>query len=342
MNVKKAVTELASASARVCVRSCVGGILTVGFIFLSLSERAYAQSYPTKAVRLIVPFAPGGNVDVTARGIAPRLSEVLGQTVIVENRAGAGGIVGADLVAKSAPDGYTLLMGTNSSFSIAPALYPKVPYNPITDFAPISLVASTPMVLVVRPSSPTKTIKDLITLAKANPGRLMMASGGTGSSNHLVGELFQSLTDVKFTHVPYKGAAPAAVDLLGGRVDLLFDQFSTSGQRIKSGEFRALVVTSKTRAALLPDVPTMAESTVPNFELLNVAGLLAPAGTPIEIIDRLNVAVHKVLNQPAVKERFAAIGVDTGGSTPGELGTFIKQDFAQWTKVVKDANIKVE
>ena len=342
MNTIQAVLASASASARVCAGSCFGGLLAAGLIALALSAPAQAQSYPTKAVRLIVPFAPGGNVDVTARGIAPGLSEVLGQSVIVENRAGAGGIIGADLVAKSAPDGYTLLLGTNSSFSIAPAIYPKVPYNPVTDFAPISLIASTPIVLVVRPSSPTKTIKDLIALAKANPGRLMMASGGTGSSNHLVGELFQSLTEVKFTHIPYKGAAPAAVDLLGGRVDLLFDQLSTSGQRIKSGEFRALVVTSKTRAALLPDVPTMAESTVPNFELLNVAGLLAPAGTPADIIDKLNAAIHKVLSQPAVKERFAAIGVDTGGSTPGELAAFIKQDYAQWTKVVKDANIKVE
>jgi tripartite-type tricarboxylate transporter receptor subunit TctC len=342
MNIRHPMRAWASASARVCARSCCGGLLAAGLIFLPLSEHALAQNYPTKSVRLIVPFAPGGNVDVTARGIAPGLSEVLGQSVIVENRAGAGGVIGADLVAKAAPDGYTLLLGTNSTFSIAPAVYPKVPYNPVTDFAPISLVASTPIVLVVRSSSPAKTIKDLIALAKANPGRLMMASGGTGSSNHLVGELFQSLTDVKFTHIPYKGAAPAAVDLLGGRVDLLFDQLSTAAPRIKSGEFRALVVTSKTRAALLPDVPTMAESTLPDFELLNVAGLLAPAGTPAEIIDKLNAAIHKVLNQPAVKERFAAVGVDTGGSTPGEFGAFIKQDFAQWTKVVKDANIKVE
>ncbi len=309
---------------------------------LTLSTTVLAQGYPSKPIRLIVPFAPGGTVDISARGIAPGLSELLGQNVIVDNRTGAGGIIGADLVAKAAPDGYTLLMGSNSTVSVAPSLYPKNPYHPIRDFAPISLVAFTPFVLVVHPSVPVGTVKQLIALAKSKPGRLTMASGGTGASNHLVGELFQSLTSAKFTHVPYKGAAPAGVDLMAGHVDLLFDQLSTSVGPIKSGRFRALAVASKTRAAVVPEVPTMAESGVPNYEVINVTGVLAPANTPAEIIDKLNAAMLKVLSQPAVRERFAAIGLDARGGTPGEFAAFIKEDFARWTKVVKDANIKVE
>ncbi len=309
---------------------------------LTLSTTVSAQGYPLKPIRLIVPFAPGGTVDISARGIAPGLSELLGHNVIVDNRAGAAGIIGADLVAKAAPDGYTLLMGSNSTVSVAPSLHPKNPYHPIRDFAPISLVATTPFVLVVHPSVPVRTVQQLIALAKSKPGRLTMASGGTGSSNHLVGELFQSLTGARFTHVPYKGAAPAGVDLMAGQVDLLFDQLSTSVAPVKSGKFRALAVASKTRAAVVPEVPTMAESGVPNYEVINVTGVLAPANTPAEIIDKLNAAMLKVLSQPAVRERFAAIGLDARGGTPGEFAAFIKEDFAKWTKVVKDANIKVE
>jgi tripartite-type tricarboxylate transporter receptor subunit TctC len=233
-------------------------------------------------------------------------------------------------------------MGSNSTVSVAPSLYPKNPYHPIRDFAPISLVATTPFVLVVHPSVPAKTVKELIALAKSKPGRLTMASGGTGSSNHLVGELFQSLTGTKLTHVPYKGAAPAGADLMAGQVDLLFDQLSTSVGPAKSGKFRALAVTSKARAAVLPEVPTMLESGVPNYEVINVTGVLAPAGTPADILEKLNAATLKVLSQPAVRERFAAIGLDARGSTPGEFAAFIKEDFARWTKVVKEANVKVE
>lgn len=318
--------------ARICVAIVV---------FLS-SATAFAQGYPSKPIRLIVPFAAGGTVDISARGIVPGLSELLGQNVIVDNRGGAGGIIGADLVAKAAPDGYTLLMGSNSTVSVAPSLYPKNPYHPIRDFAPISLVATTPFVLVVHPSVPAKTVKELIALAKSRPGRLTMASGGTGSSNHLVGELFQSLTGAKFTHVPYKGAAPAGVDLMAGQVDLLFDQLATSVGPVKAGKFRALAVTSKTRVGVVPDVPTMVESGVPNLEATNITGVLAPAGTPVEIISRLHAAVAKAANQSAVKERFAGIGVDAVGSTPEQFASYIKEDFARWTKVVKDANIKVE
>jgi tripartite-type tricarboxylate transporter receptor subunit TctC len=233
-------------------------------------------------------------------------------------------------------------MGSNSTVSVAPSLYPKNPYHPVRDFAPISLVASMPFVLDVHPSVPARTVKDLIALAKAKPGRLSMASGGTGSSNHLVGELFQLLTAVKFTHVPYKGAGPAGIDLMAGQVDLLFDQLASSAPYLKSGKLRAVAVTSRARATVIPEVPTMIESGVPNFEVTNITGVLAPAGTPAEIVARLHAAVVKALSQGPVRERFAGIGVEAVGSTPEQFASYIREDFARWTKVVKDANIKVE
>ncbi len=303
---------------------------------------AGAQGYPTKPIRLVVPFAPGGNVDITARTIAPGLSELLGQTVVVDNRAGAGGVLGADIVAKAAPDGYTLLMGSNSSVSVAPALNPRNPYNPVRDFAPISLVAATPFVLVAHPSVPAKNLAELIAYAKAHPGGLTMASGGNGSSNHLVGELFQSVTGTKLLHVPYKGAGAVAADLMGGQVQLLFDQLAASTANIKSGRIKAIAVTSTARASVVPDVPTMAESGVKDMDVINITGVLAPAGTPPEIVARLNAALQRVLQRPEVKERFNTLGVSALGGTPEEFGAFIRDDFAKWTKVIKDANIKNE
>jgi len=320
--------------------------ITLQFCALALSLAfildGRAQTYPSKPVRLIVPFAAGGNVDITARQIAPGVSELLGQNLIVDNRVGAGGIIAAELVAKSAPDGYTLMMGSNSTVSVAPSLYPKLAYHPVRDFAPVSLVATTPFVLVVHPSVPSKTVKELITLAKSRPGKMTMASGGTGSSNHLVGELFQSLTGAKFTHIPYKGAGPAGVDLMAGQVDLLFDQLSSSVGPIKSGKIRALAVTSQARTAIFPGIPTMKEAGVANYEVTNITGVLAPAATPAEVISKLNAAILKVLSQPATKDRFAGIALEPAPSTPEQFSAYIKEDFARWTKVVKDANIKVE
>ncbi len=312
-------------------------VLSLGFM-----TDGRAQNFPAKPVRLIVPFAAGGNVDITARQIAPGMSESLGQNIIVDNRVGAGGIIAAELVAKSAPDGYTLMMGSNSTVSVAPSLYPKIPYHPVRDFAPISLVATTPFVLVVHPSVPAKTVKELVALAKATPGRMSMASGGTGSANHLVGELFQSLTGAKFTHIPYKGAGPAGVDLMAGQVDLLFDQLSSSVGPIKSGRIRALAVASPARAAVFPDIPTTKEAGLPGFEVINITGVLAPAGTPAEVVNKLNAAILKVLSLPATKERFAGLALEPAPSTPEQFSAYIKEDFARWTKVVKDANIKVD
>ena len=317
-------------------------IISGAVIALAFSLQTFAQNYPVKPVRLIVPFAAGGNVDITARQIAPGLSELLGQNFIVDNRVGAGGVIGAEAVAKAAPDGYTLMMGSNSTVSVAPSLYPKLAYHPVRDFAPVSLVATTPFVLVVHPSVPVKSVKELIALAKTKPGRLAMASGGTGSSNHLVGELFQTLTSAKFTHVPYKGAGPAGVDLMAGQVDLLFDQLSSSVGPLKSGRIRALAVTSAARTAVFPEIPTMKEAGVADFEVTNITGVLAPAGTSAEIIGRLNAAILKVLGSASVKERFAGLALEPAPSTPEQFSVYIKEDFARWTKVVKDASIKVD
>ena len=317
--------------------------IVTALIVAVLPLAAWSQAYPSvKPIRLIVPFAPGGNVDITARTIAPGLGEAIGQTVVVENRTGAGGVLGADAVAKSPADGYTLLMGSNSSVSVAPALNPKNPYHPIRDFAPISLVAATPFVLVAHPSVPAHTLAELIALAKAKPGSLTMASGGIGSSNHLVGELFQSVTGTKLLHIPYKGAGAVAADLMGGQVQLLFDQLAASTPNIKSGRLKAYAVTSATRAAVLPEVPTMVESGLKEMDVINITGLLAPTGTPPEIVARLNAAVLKVLARTEVRERFATLGVSPLGSTPDEFGAFIREDFAKWTKVITDANIKAE
>lgn len=302
---------------------------------------ALAQGYPARPIHVIVPFAPGGNVDITARLVAPGLSEALGQPVIVENKPGAGGAIGADHVAKAAPDGYTLLMGSNSTFSVVPALYPKNPYNPLKDFAPVVSIASAPFVLVVNPGGPAKAT-DLVARAKSQPGKMTMASAGTGSSNHLVGELFQEVSGAKFTHVPYKGSGPALQDLMGGQVDLHFDQITSASGHIQSGKLRALMVTSPQRVAILPDVPTAEEAGYAAFNPTNITGLIAPAGTPREIVDKLNAAARKVIADPAVRDKFAAIGAATTGGTPEDFAAYIRDDLSKWVRIVKDNNVKVD
>jgi tripartite-type tricarboxylate transporter receptor subunit TctC len=307
----------------------------------TVAAAALAQPYPSKPIKIIVPFAPGGNVDVTARLIAPALTEALKQPVVVENKPGAAGVIGADYVVRAPADGYTLLMGSNSTFSVAPSLNPKNPYNPAKDFAPVISIASTPFLLVVNPSGP-KTLAELVAQAKAAPGKLTMASAGTGSSNHLVGELFQDLAGVKFTHVPYKGSNPAISDVMGGQVDMHFDQVTSAGNHVAAGKLRALLVTSKDRTPMLPDVPTAAEAGFPSFGPINVTGLIAPAGTPREIVAMLNSAMQKVLQRADVKEKFAGVGAVTTGGAPEEFAAYIAADLARWTQVVKDANVKVD
>ena len=315
---------------------------TLAALVASVALAAQAQGYPGKPVRIIVPFAPGGNVDITARLVAPGLQEALGQPVVVENKPGAGGTIGADQVAKAAPDGYTLLMGSNSTFSVAPSLYPNNPYSPLKDFAPVVSIASAPFVLVVPANAASKSAAELVAAAKANPAKLTMSSAGTGSSNHLVGELFQDIAGARFTHVPYKGSGQALTDLMAGTVDLHFDQLTSAAGHVKSGKLRALMVTTPTRVAMMPDVPTAREAGYATFEATNVTGLIAPAGTPADVIQKLNAATNKLLGDAALKEKFAAIGATTTGGTPEEFGRYIREDLAKWTRIVKEAHVKVD
>jgi tripartite-type tricarboxylate transporter receptor subunit TctC len=303
---------------------------------------AAAQSYPTRPIRLIVPFPPGGNIDITARAIAPGLTDLLGQTIVVDNRGGAGGIIGTDLVAKSTPDGYTLVLASSGTVTVAPSLYTKMPYDPVKDLTPITLLSYVPIVLVVHPGNAAKSVKEFITSAKARPGKMIMASAGNGTTNQLAGELFQLETGAKFVHVPYKGAGPALIDLIGGQVDMLFDQLSASTNYIKSGKLRALVVAGDKRNAVIPDVPTMTESGLKNCDAGTFTALMGPAGLPREIVARLNTAGNKTLAMPSTRDRFAAVGADILGGTPANLDANLKQELAKWTRVAKAANIKPE
>ena len=307
-----------------------------------LAGAAWAQPYPSKPVRLIVPFVPGGNVDITARTVAPALGDALGQPVLVENRPGAAGMMGAQALLAAPPDGYTLMMGSNSSLAVAPNLYPNWPYDPLKGITPISNLAIVPFVLVVKLGLPAQSLPEVIALAKQKPGQLTMASGGNGSSNHLVGELFQMMTGVKFTHVPYKGTGAALVDLAGGQVDLLFDQASSTVPNVRGGKIRAIAVASRARQATLPDTPTFAEAGLRDFEIDNITGIVGPAGMPADAVAKLHAAAVKALATPAVRERFATFGMQPVGNTPEQFAAFIREDLARWGKVIKAAGIKVE
>jgi len=289
-----------------------------------------------------VPFVPGGNVDITARTVAPALGDALGQPVVVENRPGAAGMVGAQAMMSSPADGYTLMMGSNSSLAVAPNLYPSWPYDPVKGIAPISNLAITPFVLVVKLGLPAQSLAEFVKLAKEKPGQLSMASGGNGSSNHLVGELFQMMTGLKFSHVPYKGTGAALVDLAGGQVDLLFDQASSTVPNVRGGKIRALAVASSSRQSALPDTPTFAEAGLRDFEIDNFTGLVGPAGMPADAVARVHAAAVKALATPQFRERFASLGVQPVGDTPEQFGALIREDLARWSKVIKSAGVKVE
>jgi len=303
---------------------------------------AQAPAYPTKAIRLVVPFPPGGATDILARNVAQKLTETWGQSVVVDNRPGAGGNIGSELVAKSAPDGYTLEMGTVGTHAINASLYSKMPYDHVKDFAPIILVAGVPNVLVVNPSLPVNSVQELIAYAKANPGKLNFASSGPGTSIHLSGELFKVMAGVQMTHVPYKGSAPALQDLLGGQVQLMFDNLPPSLPQIKAGKLRPLAVTSLTRAPALPDIPTIAESGLPGFEASSWFGILAPTGTPPAIIAKVNAEVAKWLASPEGKEKLVAIGANGAGGSPEDFARHIQAETAKWAKVVKESGAKVD
>jgi tripartite-type tricarboxylate transporter receptor subunit TctC len=315
--------------------------LAVALIVVAAPLSSGQAAYPTKPVRLVVPFPAGGTTDLLARAAAQKLSEAWGQQVIVDNRPGAAGNIGAELVAKSTPDGYTLLMGTVGTHAINASLYAKMPYDHVKDFTPVILVAGVPNVLVVNPQVPVNTVPELIAYAKANPGKLNFASSGSGTSIHLSGELFKTMTGVQMTHVPYKGSAPALTDLIGGQVQLMFDNLPSSLAFIKAGKLRAIAVTSTARAAALPDVPTVAD-TVPGFEASSWFGVLAPAGTPRDIVMKINGGTAKWLASPDAKEKLAAQGANVAGGTPEDFAKHIQAETAKWAKVVKESGAKVD
>jgi len=321
-------------------------VLSVATVFACVAAAGnalcQAPAYPAKPIRLVVPFPPGGATDILARDVAQKLTEAWGQSVVVDNRPGAGGNIGAELVAHASPDGYTLLMGTVGTHAINASLYAKMPYDHIRDFAPVILVAGVPNVLVVNPALPVNSVAELIAYAKANPGKLNFASSGNGTSIHLSGELFKVMAGVQMTHVPYKGSAPAVQDLISGQVQLMFDNLPPSLPQIKAGKLRALAVTSATRAPALPDVPTMAEAGLPGFEASSWFGVLAPAGTPPAIVAKLNAEIAKWLATPEAKERLSKQGANAAGGSPEDFVKHIAAETAKWAKVVKDSGAKID
>ena len=303
---------------------------------------AYAQDYPRRPVRLIVPFPPGGGNDIVARAVAQELGKSLGQQFVVDNRAGAGGAIGAELAARSPADGYTLFLGGVGSHVVNPSLNAKLSYDPIRDFAPVTLIASAPSVLVVNPSLQATSVAEFTALAKANPGRLNYASNGNGSSAQLAAVLYESMAGVRMVHVPYKGVAPALVDLMSGEVQLMFGTLVAILPHIKAGRLRALAVTGRSRSALLPEVPTLAESGLPGYEAGSWYGILAPAGTPGAIVARLNAEINNAIRQPEVRERLAAEGAEVIGGTPEEFAVHIRSELARMKTLVREGGLRVE
>jgi tripartite-type tricarboxylate transporter receptor subunit TctC len=307
---------------------------------LIATTTALAQQYPSKPVRFVVPYAAGGATDLIARVIGEGLSAHLGQPFVIDNRPGAATLLGAQLVAKAEPDGYTLLMATSTTLAINASLYKNLPYDPVKDFAPISLAIQHPFVLLVDPKLPVHNVKELVALAKSKPGQLAYASGGSGSFPHLAMALFQAMTGIDVIHVPYKGSAPALTDLMGGQVAMIFD--NTALNYVKSGKIRALAVTTKDRLSVMPDVPTLQEAGVPGYELAAWQGVIAPAGTPRAVVDKLNEAIVKLLHEPETAKRLTGDGGQIITSTPDQFAAYIKSEIGRFAKIVKDSGAKVE
>ena len=320
----------------------LAGTLALTVAGIAPHSGAFAQAYPNKAIRLIVPYAVGGSTDLTARLIAKSLSTRLGQPVIVDNRAGAGGAVGHDAVAKAPADGYTLLFSAAGPLTVTPHTYAKLPYDPVKGFEPITLVATQPLLLVVKPGLSVNSVADLVREAQAKPGKLSYGSFGTGSAAHLAGEYFKTLAKVDMVHVPYKGSGPALVDLVGGQIDLMFDVFSTAAPLVKSGKLRPLAVTGKARSPVLPQLPTVAESGLPGYEVYEWNAVFVPAGTPQAVVDRLAKEFSALLKEPGIRQRLEATGAEVVAAGPAELDAFRRAEIAKWGQLARAHKIQMD
>ncbi len=317
-------------------------LIAVATVLGALATSASAQSYPSRALRLVVAFPAGGPIDIVARLLTPKLGEVIGQQVIVDNRGGANGIIGTDFVAKSPPDGYTMILASPGAVAISPAVYPKMPFDTLRDLAPVTLVSITPELLVVHPSVPAKSVKELIALAKARPGQLNVASTGSGGLPHLALELLKAASQTDMVHVPYNGAAPAVASLLGGQVQGLFADLPVLLPHVQSGKLRALAVASPKRSGLLPDLPTTHEQGLPAVEAINWYGIMVAAKTPGDVVSKLNDAIVRALADPGVREKMAGRGADPVGNKPDEFAAYLSQDIDRWARLAKTIPIKVD
>jgi tripartite-type tricarboxylate transporter receptor subunit TctC len=309
---------------------------------LACTPPALADDYPSKPIRFVVPYPAGGPLDTVARLLGQKVSESMKQPVVIDNKPGAGGNIGADMVAKSPPDGYTILMGAVATHAINPTLYSSIPYDPVRDFVPVTQVASTPNVLVVNPSVPARDVREFIAYAKANPGKLNFGSGSTGSAGHLAGELFKTMAGVDMTHVPYKGAGPAMQDLIGGRIQLMFDNLASSLAQMRAGKVRALAVTTAKRTSLAPELPTIAESGLPGFDVSTWFGVFAPAKTPQPVVDRLYTEFTRALAMPEVREKMVNLGAEPVGSRPAEFAAYIRSEAEKYARVIKASGAKAD
>lgn len=322
---------------------CVSTVVAAAVLLAAtIAPAEAAEPFPTRPVRIVVPFGPGGTSDVVTRIVSPTLTELWGQQLVVDNRPGAGGNIGSELVARASADGYTLVMATVATHGIGPSLYTKLPFHPVKDFAPISLLASTPSVVIVNPSVPVGSVKDLIAFARSKPGQILFGSAGNGGSLHMSGELFNSMTGVKLVHVPYKGTAAALVDLMSGQIHIMFDTLPSAIPHIKTKKVKAVAVTSTSRIQALPDLPTVSESGVPGYEVTSWYGPLAPAATPRSIVQKLQADFIRTANLPEVRQRLTAAGADPIGSTAKRFAAFIETELRKWAKVVRDSGARID